>query len=193
VPRISSGTGLEIDADLVSLAAAVIAPEGVEDIALKFNATVGLDNFYKEAHVKLRPVDFGTDGVFVCGSAHYPKHLQEAINQAYGAAGRAMTLLSRDTVTASGSVAIVDQNACVSCGACITACAYNAIGFQDTPKGKKAVVNPVLCKGDGLCTTKCPTGALQLQHFKDGQLMAQLDAASPDADIIQQLDLAVGQ
>lgn len=187
------GQALEINADLVSLAAAVIAPEDVEDIALKFNATVGLDNFYKEAHVKLRPVDFGTDGVFVCGSAHYPKHIQEVINQAYGAAGRAMTLLSRDTVTASGAVALVDPNACVSCGACITACAYGAISFEQTPKGKKAKVNPVLCKGDGICTTKCPTGAIQLQHYKDEQLIAQLDAATPEADILQELDRAVGE
>ncbi|MFN3535529.1 MAG: CoB--CoM heterodisulfide reductase iron-sulfur subunit A family protein, partial [Desulfatiglandales bacterium] len=74
------GSQLEIDTDLLSLAVAVVAPEGVEETALKFNATVGLDNFYKEAHVKLRPVDFGTDGVFVCGSAHYPKHIQEVIN-----------------------------------------------------------------------------------------------------------------
>ena len=187
------GLPLEIDADLISLAAAVVAPEDAEDIALLFKVTLGLDNFFKEAHVKLRPVDFGTDGVFLCGSAHYPKHLQEVINQAYGAAGRAMTLLSQESVTASGSVAVVDQNACVSCGACITACTYGAISFEQTLKGKKAVVNPVLCKGDGLCTTKCPTGAIQLQHFKDGQIVAQLDAANPDVDILTQLDEAVGQ
>jgi len=187
------GVPLEIDADLVSLAAAVVAPEDAEETALMFKVTLGLDNFFKEAHVKLRPVDFGTDGVFLCGTAHYPKHLQEVINQAYGAAGRAMTLLSQKTVTASGSVAVVDHNACVSCGACITACAYGAIKFEETTKGKKAVVNPVLCKGDGLCTTKCPTGAIQLQHFKDGQIVAQLDAANPDADILTQLDEAVGQ
>ncbi len=187
------GNQLEIDTDLLSLAVAVVAPEGVEETALKFNATVGLDNFYKEAHVKLRPVDFGTDGVFVCGSAHYPKHIQEVINQAYGAAGRAMTLLSKETVTASGAVALVDQNACISCGACITVCNYGAISFEETPKGKKARVNPVLCKGDGLCTTKCPTGAVQLQHFKDGQIMAQLDAAKGETDILAELDRAVGE
>ena len=80
------------------------------------------------------------------GQAHYPKHIPEAINQAYGAASRALTLLSHDTVTVSGSVCEVKENDCVSCGACITACTYGAIDFRETPQGRKAWVNPVLCK-----------------------------------------------
>jgi heterodisulfide reductase subunit A len=122
-------------------------------------------------------VDFAADGVFLCGAAHYPKHISEAIGQAYGAAGRAVTLLSQDSVTASGSVCEVTEADCVSCGACITACTYGAISFHDTPAGKKAVVNPVLCKGDGLCNAKCPTGAIVLKHYTDEQVFAQIDAA----------------
>jgi heterodisulfide reductase subunit A len=128
--------------------------------------------------VKLKPVEFATDGVFLCGTAHYPKHIPESINQAYGAAGRVLTLLSRDTVVASGSVARVDENDCVACGACITACTYDAISFRDTPTGKKAFVNPILCKGDGLCNAKCPTSAIVLNHFTDDALFDQIDAAA---------------
>jgi heterodisulfide reductase subunit A len=85
-------------------------------------------------------------------------------------------LLSRDTVTASGSVCEVDEDRCISCGACITACSYGAIEFYDTPKGKKAKVIPVLCKGDGLCNAKCPTEAIQLKHYTDEEILNQLDA-----------------
>ncbi|HOC39253.1 MAG TPA: 4Fe-4S binding protein, partial [Thermodesulfobacteriota bacterium] len=131
----------------------------------------------KEAHVKLRPVEFGTDGVYLAGMAHYPKFIQETINQAYGAAGRALTLLSHDSVVASGSVCEVDENTCVSCGACISVCTYGAIEFCETPAGKKARVNPVLCKGDGLCNTACATGAVSLKHFTDEELLSEIDAA----------------
>ena len=112
--------------------------------------------------------------------AHYPKFISETINQAYGAAGRVLTLLSHDTVIASGSVCEVDENKCVSCGACITACTYGAIEFYDTPQGRKARVNPVLCKGDGLCNTVCPTAAISLKHFTDEELLSQIDAAVPE-------------
>jgi heterodisulfide reductase subunit A len=131
----------------------------------------------------LRPVDFAAEGVYLCGIAHYPKHITEAVSQAYGAAGRALTLLSHDTVTASGSVCEVEENKCVSCGACITACTYGAIEFYETPQGKKARVNPVLCKGDGLCNTKCATGAIVLKHYTDEAILDQIDAASPSAFI----------
>ena len=135
------------------------------------------DGFFQEAHVKLRPVDFAAEGVYLCGTAQYPKHLTEAIAQAYGAAGRVVTLLSQDTVTASGSVCRVKEADCVSCGACITACTYGAIEFKDTSRGKKAAINPVLCKGDGLCCSKCPTDAIVLRHFTTKEVFNQIDAA----------------
>jgi heterodisulfide reductase subunit A len=174
------GTELGIDADSLVLSAAVIPSADSKEVAALFKVTLNPDGFFQEAHVKLRPVDFGAEGVYLCGIAHYPKHITEAVSQAYGAAGRALTLLSHDTVTASGSVCEVDEDMCVSCGACITACTYGAIDFIETVRGRKAKVNPVLCKGDGLCNTKCATGAIVLKHYTDEAILDQIDAAAPD-------------
>jgi heterodisulfide reductase subunit A len=186
------GKKLAIDADTLALAAAVIPSAGTKEAGELFKVTFSPDDFFKEAHVKLKPVDFAADGIFLCGTDHYPKHITETINQAYGAAGRILTLLSHDTVTVSGSVAEVKDDDCVSCGACISACTYDAIEFRDTPKGKKAWVNPVICKGDGLCNAKCPTRAIVLKHFTDEALCSQIDAAVSEEEIIQQMDAAVG-
>jgi heterodisulfide reductase subunit A len=175
------GKRLELDADVVSLAAAVVPTAGTAEVATSFKASLSPDGFFKEAHVKLRPVEFAADGVYLCGTAHYPKHINETINQAYGAAGRVLTLLSHDTVTASGSVCEVREKDCVSCGACVTACTYGAIELRDTPNGRKAVVNPVLCKGDGLCNAKCPTNAVVLKHFNDAEILSQIDALADGA------------
>ncbi len=175
------GQKLAIDADYLVLAAAVIPPAGNRELAQQFKVSLGPDEFFKEAHVKLRPVEFGTEGVYLCGMAHYPKHIPESINQAYGAASRALTLLSHDIVTVSGSICEVNEKTCMGCGACIDACTYGAIEFRKTRQGQKAVVNPVLCKGDGLCNAKCPTGAIYLKHFTDEDLLSQIDAAVPDA------------
>ena len=171
------GMKFEIDADIVALAAAVVPPAGSEEIAQSFRVPLGPDGFFQEAHVKLRPVDFAADGVFLCGTGHYPKFISETINQAYGAAGRVLTLLSHDTVIASGSVCEVDEKSCIGCGQCIAVCTYDAIAFLETRQGNKAEVNPVLCKGDGLCNPSCPTGAIQLKHFTDEEILAQIDAA----------------
>ena len=186
------GRKIAIDADILSLAAAVIPSAGTKEIAGHFKVTLSPDDFFKEAHVKLKPVEFAADGVYLCGTAHYPKHIKETINQAYGAAGRVLTLLSKDTVIASGSVCEVNDNDCVSCGACITACTYGAIEFRDTPQGRKAWVNPVLCKGDGLCNAKCPTNAIVLKHFTDEEILSQIDVAVTKEDILKQMDMAVG-
>jgi heterodisulfide reductase subunit A2 len=183
---------LEIDADCIALAAAVIPSADQKDISLLYKVSLGPDDWFKEAHVKLKPVEFATDGVFLCGMAHYPKHITETINHAYGAAGRVLTLLSRDIVRASGSVCDVNESRCVTCGACMTVCSYGAIEFRETPLGKKAWVNPVLCKGDGVCNTVCPTTAIQLKHFTDEELLSQIDAMIPEEEILKQLDVAVG-
>ena len=178
LPDYILGSKLEIDADILALAAAVVPSAGSKEVSQHFKVTLGPDGFFQEAHVKLRPVEFAADGVFLCGTAHYPKLISEAISQAYGAAGRVLTLLSHDTVVASGSVCEVDEKECMGCGQCASVCTYGAIEFRETRQGKKAVVNPVLCKGDGLCNAKCPTGAIQLKHFTDEELLAQIDAAA---------------
>ncbi len=186
------GNKLMLDADIVSLAAAIVPSESTKDTAALFKVTLSPDGFFKEAHVKLRPVEFSTDGVFLCGLAHYPKFIQETINQSYGAAGRVMTLLSQDTVVASGSVAQVDENMCMGCGACVQACTYGVLELKEIKKAKKAIVNPVLCKGDGLCSTKCPTGAIQLKHFTDSEIVSEIDSAFPEEESSEKLDAAVG-
>jgi heterodisulfide reductase subunit A len=171
------GQKLALDADLVALAAAVVPSPTSRELSRLFKVPLSPDGFFQEAHVKLRPVDFSADGVFFCGTAHYPKHVSETISQAYGAAGRAINVLSKDSVTATGAICDVDESACVACGACISCCTYDAIDFHDTPRGKKARVNPILCKGDGLCNAKCPTGAVMLKHYTDDEVFGQIEAA----------------
>ncbi|OPX90012.1 MAG: putative glutamate synthase (NADPH) small subunit [Pelotomaculum sp. PtaB.Bin104] len=171
---------IELDADILALAAAVVPSEATKEVAGLFKVVLSLDGFFKEAHVKLRPVEFGTDGVYLCGAAHYPKFIQETINQAYGAAGRVLTLLSRDIVVASGSVCQVNESKCMGCGVCASVCTYGALALRDTRLGKKTEVNPVLCKGCGLCNSKCPTGAISLKHFTDEEIMSEIDALADD-------------
>jgi heterodisulfide reductase subunit A len=173
------GKRLSIDTDSLALAAAVIPSATSNEISRLFKVPLNPDGFFLEAHVKLRPVDFAADGVFLCGMAHYPKHISETISQAYGAAGRAATILSKDSVTASGAICEVNESECIGCGQCQSVCKYGAIELHDTPQGKKARVIPVLCKGDGLCNTKCPTGAISLKHYTDEQIFAEIDAAFP--------------
>ncbi|MBN1547137.1 MAG: CoB--CoM heterodisulfide reductase iron-sulfur subunit A family protein, partial [Syntrophaceae bacterium] len=192
VPDYILGKKVAIDADIVCLAAAVVPPEGNKEISQQFKVALGPGQFFREAHMKLRPVEFATDGVFLCGIAHYPKHIPEAINQAYGAAGRVLTLLSRDTVTVSGAVCEVDEKRCMGCGACIEACTYGAIEFRKTKQGQKAVVNPVICKGDGMCNARCPTKAIVLRHFNDEQIDCQIDAFVSAEETFKDMHKAVG-
>ncbi len=184
------GKKLELDADLLALAAAVIPSATTQEVAGLFKVTLSPDGFFKEAHVKLRPVEFAADGVYLCGAAHYPKFIQETINQSYGAAGRVLTLLSHDTVVASGAICEVDEDRCVSCGACITACTYGAIEFYESPHGRKAKVNPVLCKGDGLCNTVCATNAISLKHFTEEEILSEIDAALAEEPPARPLEAA---
>jgi len=173
------GKKIAIDTDSLALAAAVIPSATSNEISRLFKVPLNPDGFFMEAHVKLRPVDFAADGIFLCGTAHYPKYISETISQAYGAAGRAATILSKDSVTASGAICEVNESECVGCGQCQSACTYGAIELHDTPQGKKARVIPVLCKGCGHCSTKCPTGAISSKHYTDEQIFAEIDAAFP--------------
>ena len=173
------GKRLSLYTDLLALAAAVIPSATNSAISQFFKVPVNQDGFFQEAHVKLRPVDFSTDGVFVCGMAHYPKHISETISQAYGAAGRAVTILAKDTVIASGAVCEVNESECLACGACMSACTYGAIEFYETPKGRKVRVNYILCKGCGLCNSKCPVGAISLKHFTDKEIFSQINSSFP--------------
>jgi heterodisulfide reductase subunit A len=166
----------ELNPDLLVLSSPVI-PEGSQELAQLLRLSLNGDGFFMEAHMKLRPLDVATDGIFLCGMAHYPKYIPETIDQANGAALRAATILSQDLIIASGAVCEVNEDECISCGACISVCKYGAVEFYETAHGKKARVIPVLCKGDGLCNSKCPTGAVSLRHFIDEGITAQIDSA----------------
>ena len=184
------GKNLELDADFIALAAAVIPSAGTREVETLFKAGLNPDGFFKEAHAKLKPVEFATEGVYLCGMAQYPKMIKETVAQAYGAAGRALTLLSNDMVTASGAICEVDESKCVSCGACIAACLYGAVEFYDSGEGRRARVIAATCKGDGLCNRKCPTGAIQLKHFTDEELLSQIEAIVPEQ---KEADVAVSR
>ncbi len=163
---------VEVPADLVILAAAVVAPE-MGFLAQHFKVPVNDDGFFVEAHVKLRPVDFATDGVFVCGLAHAPKSLDESVAQAQAAAARAVTVLSRTGLRVGGVVSSINQQFCTGCKVCVTVCPFKAIQLND--KGK-AEVNEALCKGCGLCVSSCRSGAPELKGFTDGEIFGQIEA-----------------
>jgi len=165
---------LELSAGLVVLASALVRPQE-EPLSKLFKVPVNDDGFFVEAHVKLRPVEFATDGVFVCGLAHSPKSIDESITQAQAAASRAVTLLAQKTITSSGVVARVNPLLCSSCGICVAICPYGAPSFND--KGI-AEINPVLCKGCGLCVASCRSGALHLNGFDEAQIMAMIGEVS---------------
>jgi heterodisulfide reductase subunit A len=137
-----------------------------------FKVPVNSDGFFLEAHVKLRPVDFATDGVYVCGLAHAPKSLDESIAQAQAAAARAVTVLNQSALHVGGIVSYIDSNLCTGCQVCIAVCPYQAISLNE--KGK-AVVNEVLCKGCGNCDAACRSGAPSLKGFTNEAIFAQID------------------
>jgi heterodisulfide reductase subunit A-like polyferredoxin len=140
-----------------------------------------MDGFFLEAHVKLRPVDFAAEGVFMAGLAHYPKFLDETIAQAQAAASRAASILSQETIQTNARVAVVDPLACVGCLTCVRICPYDVPQVQGNFTGVgnilgAAFIEPAICHGCGTCVSECPARAIQLMHSKDIQIMAKLDA-----------------
>ena len=162
-----------ITGDLLVLASAVV-PEKRNSLAQMYKVPQNDDGFFAEAHVKLRPNDFATDGVFVCGLAHAPKPIEESISQAQAAASRAVTILSALEVSVSGTVAVVDPNCCSSCGVCVEICPYSAPQFIENTG--KAEIQATLCKGCGLCVASCRSGAIHLKGFDTGQIMAMIQS-----------------
>jgi heterodisulfide reductase subunit A2 len=166
---------LQIRADLLVLASAVVSRND-EALAQFFKVPMNESGFFMEAHVKLAPSEFATNGVFLCGTAHYPKPIDESVAQAQAAASRAVTLLARKTIMTSGTVAYTNPQACSSCGICISICPFSAASFKESgPFSGRASVNPVLCKGCGLCVSSCRSGALNLRGFETGQIMAMIN------------------
>lgn len=180
------GAKLSIDTDLLILSVATVPTENNKEIARHFKVPLTKEGFFLEAHVKLRPVDFATDGVFLCGMSHYPKHIEETIAQANAVGSRAGILLSKGIVEAEANIAVVDEVLCKGCGLCVEVCPYNAISLEDRKtkletvefNARKAVINPASCKGCGSCAATCPLGAISPLHYTTRQIEAMIDEAT---------------
>lgn len=168
------GRDLILDVDLLCLATAVV-PHSDQGVARFFKVPVDADGWLQEAHQKLRPVDFATEGVFLCGMAHYPKPIEESIAQAQAAAGRALTILARGVVTVGGIVASIRSEYCCGCETCIEICPFGAITYNEIEE--TAEVNEALCKGCGACAAACPSEAPVLYGFEQRQINAQIRCA----------------
>lgn len=168
---------VEISADLLILASAIV-PRDNEVLAQMFKLSCSSDNFFNEAHAKLRPVEFATAGVFLAGMAHYPKPIEESIAQGAAAASRAAVTLSKDNITIEGVVSHVNEFMCRGCGECERACPFNAISVQQTDDAMlAALVREALCKGCGMCAVACPTGAASVRHFDDREVLTMVETA----------------
>ena len=163
---------MEIRPDLLILATA-IAPPKENPVAKLFKVPVNSDGFFVEAHVKLRPIDFATDGVFVCGLAHSPKPIDESIAHGLGASARSVTLLSQKTMFGNAITARIDPETCVGCQGCLKVCPYEAIQYLEDKK--ICEINEVICKGCGACAATCPSASAQLKCFTSRQIYAQIE------------------
>jgi heterodisulfide reductase subunit A-like polyferredoxin len=183
------GKHLTLTPDLLVLSTPVMPPTGTHELANKLKVGVDLDGFFMEAHVKLRPVDFANDGVFLAGMAHYPKLLDEAIVQAQAAAARAATILSKEQLSVGGIVAEVDPALCVGCLTCVRACPYDVpqISADLTGIGDilgAAHINPAQCRGCGICAGECPAQAIQIAHYRDDQMEVKIHAFFEPAALV---------
>lgn len=167
-------------ADMVVLSSAM-EPDADTNrkIAQLFKVPLNQDYFFMEAHAKLRPVDFATEGVYLCGLAHSPKTMKESITQGKAAAARAATVISKDTLETEGAIAEVNKSLCTGCGTCEKVCAYKAISIEEVKRrgeiSLKARVNPVLCKGCGTCSASCRCGAIDVNGFADRQVINEIE------------------
>ncbi len=175
----------------------VVPRDDVDDVAGQFKCGTDSDGFFLEAHVKLRPVDFSTDGVFMAGMAHYPKLLDETMIQAQAAAARAARVLSKDTLLAGGQIAAVDTLACTGCLTCVRVCPFGVPAMTSDAYGVggilgAATIEAAVCRGCGICVAECPARAIQLQHFTDAQNAAKVGALTGPPEGFVPLDAAGG-
>ncbi len=165
---------MEIKPDILVLASAIVQDKK-NPLSQFYKLSQNEDGFFAEAHVKLRPNDFATDGVFMCGLAHSPKPIDESITQAQAAAARAVTLLAAMKISVAGTVAQVNPNKCTGCGVCVLICPFSAPGLN--PNSGKAEIPATLCKGCGLCAASCRSDAITMKGFDNAQLMAMTQSA----------------
>jgi heterodisulfide reductase subunit A-like polyferredoxin len=166
---------VQLQADLLILSAAIRPREESKQLAEVMRLALDEDDFFMEAHPKLRPLDFATPGVYLCGLAQGPKFAAESIAQARGAVSRAVMVLSKKEIVTEGMINRVDERLCRACGECENACIFEAISVKETAHGRKqAMVIEALCQGCGMCNVACPTGAASVAHFKDAQIEEML-------------------
>ncbi len=168
------GVELVIEPDLVVLSTGVEPGEDNGRLSQLFKVPLSSDGFFLEAHMKLRPVDFAAEGLYLCGLAHSPKLVGECITQANAAAMRAVTLLAKERLANVAITATVNPRRCVACGVCVKVCDYQARSVDRLRR--VAEVNEALCQGCGACVAACPNGASQQKGFEKGQLLAMLEA-----------------
>jgi heterodisulfide reductase subunit A len=167
---------LEIDAGMVVLSSPVVADPETRALAEMLKVPTDEHGFLLEAHVKLRPVDFATAGIFLAGMCHFPKLVEEAVSQGVAAAGRAATILSKEQVMGEGAVAHVDERFCRGCGECEETCEFSAVTVYPEDGRLVARVNEALCVGCGMCSVACWSNAITMKNFTDEQIEAMIDA-----------------
>jgi heterodisulfide reductase subunit A len=177
---------LAFEPDVLALSAAMVPPEGTRDLAEMMKFACTLEGFMLEAHLKLQPVDFPTEGAFLCGAIQYPKFLDEAIAQAKAAAARASAILSQDELQVGGVVAVVEPEKCTACLTCVRVCPYDVPVINPGLVGAGEVLGaaeiaPAACRGCGVCAGECPAKAIQLQHYRDEQILAKAEALFAEA------------
>ncbi|MGM0428501.1 MAG: CoB--CoM heterodisulfide reductase iron-sulfur subunit A family protein, partial [Thermodesulfobacteriota bacterium] len=171
------GRHMDLSADLVVLSTPLISHEDAETTSQLLRVPIDENGFFLEGHVKLKPLDFATDGVFLCGSARFPSNIREAVAQGLGAASRASIPLAKGSVEVEPIISVLaDEDACRGCGLCVALCPYGALEIQQTEKGRKVHVIDVACKGCGVCAATCYQHALSINSFTDQQIGAQVDA-----------------
>ena len=180
------GDDFSLDCDLLVLSTPLVQHEAGKSLSPILKVPLGADGFFLEAHVKLKPVDFATDGIYVCGTAHSPKAVDESIIQAHAAASSAAIPMAKGRVRSEAITAGVNEDFCRGCGKCKEVCEYNAITLEKKAFEVEpficapilvASVNEIVCKGCGSCAVACPTGAIAMKHFTDKQILAEIEAA----------------
>ena len=166
------GQSLRVIADLVVLSAGMVS-EDTEELSSIVKLARTAEGYFMEAHVKLRPVDMATEGIFLCGTAHSPKLISESIAQAYAAASRATTLLSQPHLTLSAVTASVESERCASCLICVRSCPFNVPKINEEGVSE---IDAALCHGCGICAAECPAKAIELNWYEDDQIMCKLEA-----------------
>ena len=176
------GRQIVLKPDVITLSNALLPQDGTKELSQMLKLPITKDGFFMEAHMKLRPVDFAIDGVFLCGKAHSPKYIEECIAQASAAAARALTIISKDKYYTDAPIACVDEELCSGCGICEKICPYGAIEIiTETEDGETKRLSKIIegvCKGCGSCVSACPSGAIEQKGFKRKQIISMIDVAT---------------